>query len=579
MHNSGGSLPPRVLVIGLDGATWTIARPLIERGRMPNLARLLARGTGGPLASTVPPISAAAWVTFLTGQNPGRHGVYQFRKLDLSRYGGYRDHFANSSDYQGRSFLEYASQQGRRVGAIGIPMTYPPFPVNGFLVSGFPRPFASQAQVYPPEMAARLGRWDEMPDNFNFSLSPERTVEASDFWVRKYTDIALAALQEQDYDLFLIVWNSTDTIPHLYWKYADPSFPAYDGGSGAASEPEASAFGDVINHQYQVADGEIGRLLAALEAAQGGGASELKQERETLVLVMSDHGMGPYPHRQVHLNAWLVEEGYLARQASGAGTGRQRSALSRAITAVRQGLPTEWRHRLRDFLPEELRAELFARHMNLDAVHWEGTRAYRLPVFPTVEGVVVNLRGRQPRGVVTPGVEYEALCDELVARLAALQDPETGEALVARAARREELFEGPHLDEIPDIILELNEAYTGAASISGPLVTPVPLERLAAYSATHRPEGLFVVRGPGIQAGAWLEGAGIVDLAPTLMHAMHLPVATSMDGRVLLELFEDADTRPVVYGDFQVQRSSAPGLSPEDEAAIREQLAGLGYLQ
>lgn len=559
MEERIASFRSRVLVIGLDGATWTIARPLMEAGRMPNLARLVAEGTAGPLASTMPPISAAAWVTFLTGQNPGRHGVYQFRKMNLRQYGGYREEFATSRDYQGRSFLDLAGQHGRRVAAVGVPMTYPPFPVNGFLVSGFPRPFGPKAHVYPPQLADQLGRWDEMPDNFNFSLSPEKTLEAADFWVRKYTEIALDALEREHFDLFLLVWNSTDNIPHLYWKYTDPSFPAYDSKG-------ADRFGEVINHQYEVADTEIGRLLAALPDPEN-----------TTVLVMSDHGMGPYPHRQVHLNAWLAGQGLLVARNGAAG---QPNLLNRTIRALRQQMPTQWRHRLREHLPHRLWAGLFAYQQNLNLVNWAHTQAYRLAVFPSVEGIVINLRGRQAQGIVEPGAAYETLRDRLLAGLAKLRDPETGQPIVARASRREELFEGPYLDEIPDILVELNESYTGGSELSGPLVTPVPLARLSKYSASHHPMGLFALRGPGIRRGAWLEGVAIVDLAPTLLHMMGLPVASSMDGRVLQEVFESEARRPVRYADYAIGRGSDDGgsLTNEEEAAIREQLAGLGYL-
>lgn len=549
-----------VLVIGLDGATWDIARPLIEAGRMPNLARLVAQGAAGSLASTVPPISAAAWTTFLTGQNPGRHGVYQFRKMDMRQYGGYRDEFATSQDYVGRTFLELVGQRGRRVASIGVPMTYPPFPVNGFLVSGFPRPFGPRAHAYPPAKAEALGRWDEVQDSFNFSLSPAKTVEASDYWVRKYTDIALQALAEERFDLFLIVWNSTDNIPHLFWKYTDPAFPAYD----AAGAPQ---FGEVINHQYEVADGEIGRLLAAVPDLE-----------HTTVLVMSDHGMGAHPYRQVNFGVWLAQHGYLTLKP---GAASQASLASRAVGQMRRRLPRQWLQRLRQRVPAAMRADLFARQMNLDRIDWSATQAYRLKVFPSVEGIVLNVRGRQSQGVVEPGGAYEALRDRVLADLAGLRDPQTGQAIIARASRREDLFEGPYVDDIPDILLELAVPYMGGAALQGELITPLPMEELSAYSATHRPDGLFVFHGPGVRMGHWLEGVGIEDMAPTLMHAMGLPVASWMDGQVLLDLWEPAQARPASYAqyDLAAPASGHSGLSAAEEDAIRQQLAGLGYLQ
>ena len=559
MVETNGIPRSRVLVIGLDGATWAIARPLMAAGRMPNLARLVEQGAAGSLASTVPPISAAAWVSFLTGQNPGRHGVYQFRKFDLHNYSGYRDEFATSNDYVGRSFLELVGQRGRTVGSVGVPMTYPPFPVNGFLVSGFPRPFGPTAQVYPPEMAGKLGRWDEVQDSFNFSLSGAKTVETSDYWVERYTEISVEALAEKDYDLFLVVWNSTDNIPHLFWKYTDPNFPAYDAAG-------AQQFGEVINHQYEVADGEIAKLLAALPDPDN-----------TTVVVMSDHGMGPYPHLYVHLNAWLAGKGLLAVRG---GSGGQPSLTSRVVSSARKRLPAQWRHRLRGRLPADMRAGMHARHMNLDQIDWAHTLAYRFKIFPSVEGVVINLRGRQEQGIVEPGAAYDALCDQLVDALAELRDPDTGQLIVARASRHEMLFEGPFLDDIPDIIVELNGDYTGGSSVAGPLISPLPLRDLSEYSASHHPDGLFVVCGAGVRAGAWIEGAQIIDLPPTLMHLLGLPAASWMDGKVITGIFEPSALRPVAYADYDladVDRSTR--LSDADEEAIRAQLAGLGYLR
>lgn len=560
MQDATAPFSSRVIVFGLDGATWDIARPLIEAGRMPHLARLMAAGTAGPLASTVPPISAAAWITFLTGQNPGRHGVYQFRKMDMRQYGGYRDEFATSQDYVGRSFIELAGQRGRRVAAVGVPMTYPPFPVNGFLVSGFPRPFGPRAHAYPPAKAEALGRWDEVQDSFNFSLSAAKTVETSDYWVRKYTDISLQALAEEPFDLFLVVWNSTDNIPHLFWKYTDPSFPAYD----AAGAPE---FGQVINHQYEVADAEIGRLLAALPDAD-----------QATILVMSDHGMGPHPYRQVHFGAWLAGQGLLTLKK---GAASQPSLLGRTARHVRRRLPRPWLDRLRGRMPAGLRADLYARQMNLDQIDWSATQAYRLKVFPSVEGIVLNVAGRQPQGVVEPGAAYEAVRDQLLAELAALRDPATGQPIVARASRREDLFEGPYVDDIPDILVELQPAYTGGSALQGDLATPLPLAELSAYSGSHSPTGLFVFNGPGLRRGQWLEGAHIQDLAPTLMHIMGLPVASWMDGRVLQGVFDPSALRPAVYAEYDVAERdpNSAGLSEAEEEAIRAQLAGLGYLR
>jgi hypothetical protein len=136
------------------------------------------------------------------------------------------------------------------------------------------------------------------------------------------------------------------------------------------------------------------------------------------------------------------------------------------------------------------------------------------------------------------------------------------------------------VDDIPDILLELHAAYTGGSALHGSLVTALSLDELSAYSGSHSPEGLFVFNGPGVRRGQRLEGAHIQDLAPTLLHAMGLPVASWMDGRVL-DVFQPAAARPVAYAEYDVSLPDKSGarLTAEEEDAIRTQLAGLGYLR
>jgi predicted AlkP superfamily phosphohydrolase/phosphomutase len=169
----------------------------------------------------------------------------------------------------------------------------------------------------------------------------------------------------------------------------------------------------------------------------------------------------------------------------------------------------------------------------------------------------------------------------LLAALADLRDPASGQPIIARASRREDLFEGPFVDDIPDILLELHPPYTGGSALQGNLVMPLALDELSAYSGSHSPTGLFVFNGPGVRRSHWLEDAHIQDLAPTLMHVMGLPVASWMDGRVLQDLFEPAAVRPAAYAEYDVAERdpNGAGLTSAEEEAIRAQLAGLGYLR
>ena len=152
---AGQAAARRVLVIGLDGATYDILDPMRAEGRMPNLDRLITEGTAGILESTKPPITPAAWTTFMTGKGPGRHGI-----IDFERYDPRTNTLSFNSTYEIRepTIWNILSAKGLRVGSINLPMTFPPKPVNGFLISGFETPSTDAEFTYPPELSAD-SRW------------------------------------------------------------------------------------------------------------------------------------------------------------------------------------------------------------------------------------------------------------------------------------------------------------------------------------------------------------------------------------------------------------------------------------
>src|SRR5918911_5639420 len=144
----------KVICIGLDGATFDVIDPLVRRGRLPTLSGLLSAGTRAELRSTVPALSAPAWVSFMTGMNPGRHGVFHFRTMTRGALGS---DLVGSWMYRGRKIFDEASRGGLRVSAFRVPMTYPPWPVNGVMVSGFPTPDPQTNFTYPETLGPRIG--------------------------------------------------------------------------------------------------------------------------------------------------------------------------------------------------------------------------------------------------------------------------------------------------------------------------------------------------------------------------------------------------------------------------------------
>ena len=547
----------KLLVIGLDGATFDVITPLAAQGRLPHLARLVAEGVSGPLRSTLPPVTAAAWSTFMTGLNPARHGIFQWRTYDPTTYTGLDERIVTASRLVGRTFWDLMGEAGLRVGVITVPVTYPPWPVNGVLLSGYPCPDAQRNYTYPPDLAGSL------PDGYNFSAdhylhaTPDQILNDGLEMLERRTSLALRLIDEQDLDVCVLVLGEIDRAQHDFWRYADPRFPEY------ASAPER--FRQAIQRHYEVADLQVGRLLA-----RAGG--------DVPVVVMSDHGGGPHPKRFFHTNAWLREQGWLALKHVQPSLTSQ--ALRRGLAAVRRLLPFE--ERLRRMLPASLVHRARQVSLNIGDVDWSQTRAYRFNMYHPAEGIEINLRGRQPQGIVAPGAEYERLVADIVAALRQAVDPETGEPLSAEVHPKEEVYAGPYLDIAPDIVLVLGQGHKAGVESAGASTEAVALGDLPRdVSGVHTMDGIFIAHGPGIRRGEVLTSGEIVDLAPTLLHLAGQPVQAAMDGRVLTEILEAgyATAHPILIAQGgAADLSDSLAVSDEDDAAMRDKLRGLGYI-
>jgi predicted AlkP superfamily phosphohydrolase/phosphomutase len=549
---------PKLLVLGLDGATFDVIKPLVEEDRLPHIARLIAEGASGPLRSTLPPVTAAAWSTFMTGLNPGRHGIFQWRTYDPTKYTGLDERVVTASRLVGHTFWDLLGPAGFRVGVITVPVTYPPWSVNGFLLSGYPCPDAEKNYTYPTDLG------ESLPESYNFSVdhylnaTPEQILHDGLEMLERRTSLALRMTDEMNLDVCVLVLGEIDRAQHDFWRFADPRFQEYSVAPGH--------FRQAINRHYEVSDAQVGRLL---EWAGDG----------VPIIIMSDHGGGPHPRYHFHTNAWLRKHGWLTLRRA------QPSLLSRAlqqgVAAVRRWLPFE--EQLRRMLPSSVVHRARQISLNIADVDWTRTRAYRFNMYHPVEGIEINLKGRQPQGIVMPGAEFESLTSDIITALREATDPETGEPITAEVYRREEIYSGPYLDIAPDIVVVLGPGHKAGIGSAGSPTEVVALGELARdLSGVHTMDGVFIASGPGIRRGAVLTGSQIIDLAPTILHLLGQPVPSAMDGRVLTEIFEPeyAAAHPVCYTDEASHWALEDVMvSDADDAAMRDKLRGLGYIE
>jgi predicted AlkP superfamily phosphohydrolase/phosphomutase len=379
------------------------------------------------------------------------------------------------------------------------------------------------------------------------------------------TDVSIEQMKKEDYGLFIMVVGATDRAHHDWWMYIDPEHPAYD-------PKEAERYGDLILEVYKSADACVGKFLDAID-------------EDTNVIVMSDHGGGAHPKYYFNTN-YVLRTLNMLKSSDKAG-----KAQSRLKAAFKQFYRTKIRRfpyleKVYRSLPQSLKkvaTNLDSQTMmNLDAIDWKRTKAYRFPMYPPVEGVMINVVGRQAEGCVQPGEEYETLRTRILEEVRNLRDPKTGEPIVLEAYRREEIYNGERLETAPDLILVTQDDYKGGTSIDE-LVSDVPLDVLLKLSGVHRMDGILLAQGPHIRKNAPLEKAGIIDVAPTILYMLDMPIPSDMDGKPLTALFEEvyAQQTEASYTDERKHEDVASdeyGYSEEEEESVRLKLEALGYL-
>ncbi|UCC69259.1 MAG: alkaline phosphatase family protein [Armatimonadota bacterium] len=542
--------PPRVLVIGLDGATFDLLDVWTERGLMPNLRRLAEDGTRAVLRSVMPPVTVPAWTSCITGVNPGKHGLFDFRK----RVPGKLEHQPVSSrDLRVPTLWEMLARAGAQVGLISVPGTYPlssqtSFAISGMLTPGMEACFTNPPSLYD-ELRPLLG--DYVLDAPSFRLRSRKALlpflDALENCTRQRARYAEHLLANRPWDAAMVVFMGLDRLQHVLWDVLTGEFSVHP------QTPEMLRVRDRAEKYISLLDRAVGQVLSACP-------------QDTDVLIVSDHGFGPL-RRRFRLNQWLMRRGLLAPSLRKGRAGRLLAAAD--VFRLRRHLGRLFRHMRPSTGPPFWRW-----------IDWSRTRAYS-PSW-TEAGVYVNLKGREAEGIVAPGAEYEQVREEVLHQLRQVTDPDTGNPLVTSAGRREDFMDGPHVEGAPDVILILdNIACTVDVRLEGPLLEKASWD---SGTGTHRFEGVLIGCGPRVKRGQRLDDVRIIDVTPTVLHLFGFAPPEHMDGRPLHEMLvpEAADITPTALPPSSAgEKPAAPPDRPysEEEARrVAERLRDLGYL-
>ncbi len=555
-------MQPRVLMIGLDGATFDVLDPLIEQGVLPNIASLIRAGARARLRTIFPPLTAAAWTSAVTGKNPGKHGILEFF---LRRPGTFEQMAVNQRMRDGWAIWDLLGEAGIRSLVTNVPCTYPPAEINGVMISDFLTPGGRRDFVKP------AGLIDEIENRFGpYRLHLSRTygrgqvdavVDELVDEVRYKCAVNRFLMEREDWGACLThIWG-TDRIQHELWHVVDETHPRHDRGEAAAHRGTLLAY-------WRTVDDEVGALVDAAGAG-------------VTTLIVSDHGFGPL-HKYCSFNVWLMQQGLL-RLKRDAATLAKRLAFAVGVTPelafkLSRRVPAGRRRARRGVTADrDARGKLDRLFLSFNNVDWSRTQVYSKGNYGQL---FLNVRGREPWGIVNPGSEYDRVRDDLLRRLARLEDPATGKPLIGEIYKREELFSGPHLDQAPDVcFLPADMRYVSIGDMDFTSNRFV----VDAFGITggHRMHGVLIVSGAAIQAGRALDEVHITDLTPTMLYLLGQPVVDDMDGRVVTELLttEYAASNPV----RKVEAAPSPtpnqfDLGADESREIKERLRELGYL-
>lgn len=537
----------RVLLLGLDGATFDLLVPRAAQGRLPNFKYLLDQGAHGVLRSTLPPYTAPAWTSLATGKNPGKHGIVDF--WPRGRPGEPRTPISYRS-IRTPMLWDYINAAGLEVGLVDVPVTYPPPPVKGFVVSGLLTPGRHVPYTHPRSLQTEIETI--VPD---YEPDPYEDIPAEGFllkaleWIDKKEQVVHYLLDRHPVDFFFDVVRAPDVIQHRYWNCLDRDHPLYD-------PDKAARYGALLERCFFRIDEIIGDRLNRLD------------ERTTL-LVVSDHGFGP-AYRYFHLNKFLQETGLLVlkRAVSNPILDRIRRA---GITAdelahlLRKLDPLGLRWRLKNRTRMRFRSTL-DRHL-IQQIDQEKTIAWS----GGITGEFVYLK---------PGVPPSQR-ESLVRALESLRDPIGGLPVFDWVYRKEEAYPGARSPDLPDIILDIG---TRPYLLTERLGVPRVFQDLSSddWCGRHQPGGILLALGRGIRTTS-LEPHALVDIAPSILNLLGVPVPSDMDGQIMLDLFDDDFRRANSPWEAEPLALSPPTAashfySDDETSQISRRLAALGYL-
>jgi predicted AlkP superfamily phosphohydrolase/phosphomutase len=477
---------PRILFLGLDAMDRDLILEWANVGILPTFRSLLEQGTFGPTRNPPGLFVGAIWPSFFTGVSPAQHGRYCYEQIVPGTYD--IRHF-RTSDLKRQPFWKALSNAGRRVAIVDVPKSPLTSHLNGIQLKDWgthDRDAGDTFQAWPPPLAAELtARFgSDVVGDCNDIGRTTSDIEAfcRQLTARVETKTAICRhlLEQEDWDLFLAVFTESHCVGHQCWVLHDQTHPAHDRAL-------AEVVGDPLRRVYTALDTAVAELL-------------LKAGPDTTVFVLASHGMGP------HFDATFMLDDILKRLDPPPG-----EWTAEAMAWGRR----HWRDLTHRFLRRPWR------RVRPPVGH---RRCFTVPNNDVYGGIRVNLVGREPRGRVRRGKEYDELFAQLREGLLELVNVHTGQPIVREVLRSTDLYRGDGVDDLPDFLVEWNRE-SPITCVASPRIGTISKSFSGVRNGDHKPDGFFWAVGPGIEAGRRIDPVSVMDFAPTVAARLGIPLA------------------------------------------------------
>jgi len=505
----------KLILLGLDGATWDVLDPLIGEGIMPNLRKIVENGTSTKMSSTFPPITAPAWLSMATGKNPGKTGVTNFSNVKKNIR---ETELVTSSDFRKNgAYWNHLKDHGYKIYLMGYPMVYPYYDINGVMIGGWGTPDDAKL-AHPPEIENRIEEISGGYVNYvpwrskKYKNNKEQLIQDLKSMHDKQVKV-LRELMKDDWDFFCYVSSVSDFLQHAFWGTWEKN-----------DSPYHEAFIDIWT--------KIDKMIG-----------DVAQHDESNLFIVSDHGFGPLKNRFLP-SKWLLKKDYLRK--------KKFYFLKKQIISFLS------------LFHRKMKSKSFYDKIGLDesqVLNLARNKTFKesmnvsLP-YPTevdLEKSIAVSRSSGIHGVIEVLEENKERKQKLRKQIKeGLKEFSREKDFELTIYENEEIYDGARVDETPDLLFFVDDyaCFVNSSRLEGKVYSRD--YDFEIKSGTHRKEGIFCAYGPDIKSSGKIEEIEIYDIAPTILHYFGTPVPNDIDGRVLKEIFtekSEAYEREIEFSD------------------------------